>query len=117
WSPLNGGFLTGRYRPGEAAPTSGRAARLPERFDPSRPGVAAKLDLVPQLEDVAAEAGLPLHHMALAFTLAHPAVSSTIIGPRTMEQLDGLLAAGDVSLDDATLDAIDALVPPGTNIN
>jgi len=117
WSPLNGGFLTGRYRLGAEAPTSGRAARLPERFDPERPAVAAKLALVPELEKVAAEAGISLTHMALAFTLAHPAISSAIIGPRTMEQLEGCLGAGDVSLDDDTLDAIDALVPPGTTIN
>lgn len=117
WSPLNGGFLTGRYRPGEATPTSGRAARLPERFDPARPGVAAKLALVPELEKVAAEAGMPLTHLALAFTLAHPAISAAIIGPRTMEQLEGCLGAAEVGLDDATLDAIDALVPPGTNLN
>ena len=117
WSPLNGGFLTGRYRPGADAPTSGRAARLPERFDPERPAVAAKLALVPELEKVAAEAGMPLTHMALAFTLAHPAISSAIIGPRTKEQLEGCIGAAEVSLDDATLDAIDALVPPGTNIN
>jgi len=117
WSPLNGGFLTGRYRAGEAVPTSGRASRVPERFDPSRPEVAAKLALVPELEKVAAEAGMPLTHMALAFTLAHPAVSSAIIGPRTMDQLEGCLGAADAKLDDATLDAIDALVPPGTNIN
>lgn len=117
WSPLNGGFLTGRYRAGDDAPKSGRAARLPERFDPARPAVAAKLALVPELEKVAAEAGMPLTHMALAFTLAHPAISSAIIGPRTMEQLEGCLGAAEVSLDDDTLDAIDALVPPGTNIN
>jgi aryl-alcohol dehydrogenase-like predicted oxidoreductase len=117
WSPLNGGFLTGRYRPGEEVPKSGRAARLPERFDPERPGVAAKLAIVPELEKVAAEAGLSMTHLALAFTLAHPAISATIIGPRTMEQLEGCLGAADVSLDYATLDAIDALVPPGTNVN
>ena len=117
WSPLNGGFLTGRYRPGEESPTSGRAARMPQRFDPSRPEVRAKLDLVPELEKVAADAGVSLIHMALAFTLAHPAISSAIIGPRTMEQLEGCLGATDVALDDSTLDAIDALVPPGTNVN
>ena len=117
WSPLNGGFLTGRYRLGEDAPTSGRAARVPERFDPERPSVAAKLALVPELEKVAADAGISLTHMALAFTLAHPAISSAIIGPRTMEQLEGCLGAMDVSLDDDTLDAIDSLVPPGSNIN
>lgn len=117
WSPLNGGLLTGRYRSGQEAPTSGRAARVPERFDPGRPSVAAKLELVPELEKVATNAGISLTHMALAFTLAHPAITSSIIGPRTMEQLEGCLGAADVALDDDTLDAIDALVPPGTTIN
>ena len=117
WSPLNGGFLTGRYRHGEPPPATGRAARMPQRFDPERPGVAQKLDLVPQLEEVAADAGIPLPHLALAFTLTHPAVSATIIGPRTMEQLEGLLGAADVRLDDDTLDRVDRLIPPGTNVN
>jgi aryl-alcohol dehydrogenase-like predicted oxidoreductase len=116
WSPLNGGMLTGRYRPGDV-PTGGRAARMPDRFDPERPGVARKLELIPQLEAVAAAAGLPLTHLALGFTLAHPAVSSAIIGPRTMDQLEGLLGAADVRLDDDTLNRIDELVPPGTNVN
>ncbi|HKE75969.1 MAG TPA: aldo/keto reductase [Acidimicrobiales bacterium] len=117
WSPLNGGMLTGRYRPGEPAPTTGRAARMPQRFDPDRPGVARKLELIPQLEALAADAGLSLPHLALGFTLAHPAVSAAIIGPRTMDQLEGLLGAGEVALDDDTLDGIDKLVPPGTNVN
>ena len=117
WSPLNGGFLTGRYRPGADAPTSGRAARLPQRFDPERPDVARKLELVPQLEAVAQRAGLSLPHLALGFTLAHPAVTAPIIGPRTMEQLEGLLGAAEVRLDDDTLDAIDGIVPPGTTVN
>ncbi len=117
WSPLNGGFLTGKYRPDAEIPSSGRAARQPDRFDPSRPEVARKLELVPELESLAADAGMPLTHLALAFTLAHPAVSSAIIGPRTMEQLEGLLGAMEVSLDDDVLDRIDELVPPGTDIN
>lgn len=117
WSPLNGGFLTGRYQPGRAVEKTGRAARQPQRFDPDVPTVAAKLDLIPALEQVASDAGLPLTHLALAFTLAHPAVSSAIIGPRTMEQLEGLLGAGDVSLSDEVLDRIDEIVPPGTNVN
>ena len=96
---------------------TGRAARQPQRFDPDVPTVAAKLDLIPALEQVASDAGLPLTHLALAFTLAHPAVSSAIIGPRTMEQLEGLLGAGDVSLSDEVLDRIDEIVPPGTNVN
>jgi aryl-alcohol dehydrogenase-like predicted oxidoreductase len=117
WSPLNGGMLTGRYRPGEPAPTTGRAARMPQRFDPDRPGVARKLELIPQLEGLAADAGVSLPHLALGFTLAHPAVSAAIIGPRTMDQLEGLLGAGEVALDDDTLDGIDKLVPAGTNVN
>ena len=68
------------------------------------------------MEKVAADAGMPLTHLAIGFTLAHPAISSAIIGPRTMEQLEGLLDS-DVALDDETLDRIDALVPPGTNVN
>lgn len=117
WSPLNGGFLTGRYRPGEETPAVGRAARQPERFSAEHAGVRRKLDLIPELEAVAADAGLSLPHLALGFVLAHPAVSAAIIGPRTMEQFDGLLGAGDVVIDDATLDRIDELVPPGSNVN
>ena len=117
WSPLNGGMLTGRYRPDAEAPTTGRAARMPDRFDPGRPAVRRKLELIPELEKVAADAGMPLTHMALAFTLTHPAVSAAIIGPRTMEQLEGLLGAAEVTLEDDTLDRIDKLVPPGTNLS
>lgn len=117
WSPLNAGFLTGRYRPGEETPAVGRAARQPERFSPERAGVRRKLELIPKLEELAADAGLTLPHLALGFVLAHPAISSAIIGPRTMEQFDGLIEAGDLSLDDATLDRIDELVRPGTNVN
>jgi aryl-alcohol dehydrogenase-like predicted oxidoreductase len=117
WSPLNGGFLTGRYRLGAETPTSGRAARLPDRFDPDKPDVQRKLELVPRLETLAQQAGIPLTHLALAFTLAHPAVTAPIIGPRTMEQLEGLLGAAEVRLDDDVLDRIDELVPPGTTVN
>jgi aryl-alcohol dehydrogenase-like predicted oxidoreductase len=117
WSPLNGGFLTGRYRAGEESPRSGRAARVPERYDPERPDVRRKLDLIPRLEAVADAAGVPLIHLALGFTLAHPSVTAPIIGPRTMKQLDGVLGAADVRLDDDVLDEIDEVVPPGTNVN
>lgn len=117
WSPLNGGFLTGKYRPGEELPTEGRAARQPQRFSPENDGVRRKLDLIPELEKLASDAGLSLPHLALGFVLAHPAISSAIIGPRTMDQVEGLLGAGDVVLDDSTLDRIDELVAPGTNVN
>ena len=125
WSPLCRGWLTGRYRREEwdSSPES-RATRGPQRadwlgvlYDQSRPEVQRKLDLVDQLINVADKAGITLTHMAIAFTLAHPGVTSTIIGPRTREQLDDLLGAADVRLDTATLDAIDELVPPGTIVD
>ena len=117
WSPLNGGWLTGRYRVGQEAPKGGRAARMPQRFDPSVPVNQRKLELVEELLKVAADAGCSLVHLALAFVLRHPAVSAAIIGPRTLEQLTDQLPAVDVVLDDSVLDRIDELVPPGTNVN
>ncbi|MGA2208486.1 MAG: aldo/keto reductase [Acidimicrobiales bacterium] len=118
WSPLGGGWLTGRYRRGkEIDMTTGRASRLPQRFDPNLPENQRKLDLVEELEAVAKDAGISLTHLAIAFVIAHPAVTAAIIGPRTMDQLDGLLAGVDVKLDDATLDRIDELVKPGRNVN
>ena len=118
WSPLNGGWLTGRYRKGTDVDMSkGRASRIPQRFDPTLPGNARKLDLIDELDKVAADAGVSLTHLAQAFVLAHPAVTSAIIGPRTREQLDDLLAGADVRLDDDVLDRIDELVPAGTNVN
>jgi aryl-alcohol dehydrogenase-like predicted oxidoreductase len=117
WSPLNGGWLSGRYRKGEPIPTEGRAARMPARFDPSRPENQRKLELVEALAKLAAECGCSLVHLALRFVLAHPAVSAAIIGPRTLEQLEAQLGAPDAPLDDDVLDRIDELVPPGTNVN
>jgi len=117
WSPLAGGWLSGKYRKGQPLPTSGRAARVPQRFDQSLPGNQRKLDVVEELSAVAAEAGISLIHLAVAFVLAHPAVTSAIIGPRTMEQFKGLVDAADIWLDDAVLDRIDQIVPPGTNLN
>jgi aryl-alcohol dehydrogenase-like predicted oxidoreductase len=118
WSPLGGGWLTGRYRKGrEIDLTTGRAGRMPQRFDPSLPGNARKLDLVEELIGVAEEAGCSLTHLALGFVVAHPAVSAAIVGPRTMDQLTDLLAGAGVTLDDAALDRIDELVPPGTNVH
>ena len=123
WSPLCRGWLTGRYRRGsfDRSPESraGRAEgrQVAAQFDESRPAIQRKLDLVEDLLKVAADAGVPLHHVAIAFTLAHPAVTSAIIGPRTMDQLEDLLSASDVRLDGSTLDAIDAIVPPGTVVD
>jgi aryl-alcohol dehydrogenase-like predicted oxidoreductase len=125
WSPLCRGWLTGRYRRDgfdespEARATRGqeRGAPIAAQFDRSRPENQRKLDLVESLAKIAADAGISMTHMAIAFTLAHPGVTSAIIGPRTMEQLEDMLAGADVRLDEATLDAIDEVVPPGTLVD
>ena len=119
WSPLNGGWLTGKYRKDAAAPEDSRMGRMriPERFDLSTPGNARKLEVVEELAQLADDAGISMTHLALAWVLEHPAVTSAIIGPRTMEQLEGNLGAEEVRLDPAVLDRIDELVPPGTTLN
>ena len=117
WSPLAGGWLSGRWRKGEDAPDSTRAERLPSRYDLSLPGNQRKLEAADALAQLADEAGMSLIHLALAFVINHPAVTAAIIGPRTMEHLEGQLGAADVKLDDAILDRIDEIVPPGTNVN
>ena len=117
WSPLAGGWLSGRYRAGRELPASRRAQRIPQRFDMSLPGNQAKLAAVEQLAQLAEEAGLSLIQLALAFVTSHPAVTSAIIGPRTMEHLESQLSAADVVLEPAILDRIDEIVPPGTNLS
>ncbi|MDQ1603099.1 MAG: hypothetical protein QOE01_944 [Actinomycetota bacterium] len=118
WSPLGGGWLSGKYRRGtDIDMTTGRARRIPARFDPSLPGNAAKLDAVEDLVGLAEDAGCTLPQLAVAFVVAHPGVTSAIIGPRTMEQLTSLLEGSEVLLDDAVLDRIDEIVAPGTNLN
>jgi aryl-alcohol dehydrogenase (NADP+) len=120
WSPLNGGWLAGRYRRDAPPPPDSRAAKQffdPRWWDRGREAVQRKFDLVEALEKLAAELGCSLSQLALAFCLAHPAVSSAIIGPRTSAQCAELLARADLRLDAETLDAIDALVPPGTNLD
>jgi aryl-alcohol dehydrogenase-like predicted oxidoreductase len=116
WSPLAGGWLSGKYRKG-AETTSHRAERMPARYDLSLPGNQAKLDAAEQLAQLADEAGISLIHLALAFVIRHPAVTSAIVGPRTLDQLEGQLGAADVQLSDELLDRIDEIVPPGTNLN
>jgi aryl-alcohol dehydrogenase-like predicted oxidoreductase len=117
WSPLAGGWLTGRYRKGQDPPSSTRAERIPQRYDLSLPANQRKLDVADALATLAEEAGLPLVHLALAFVIQHPAVTAAIIGPRTMEQLESQLGAVDVKLATELLDRIDQIVPPGTNLN
>jgi len=118
WSPLAAGWLTGRYRSlDDIDISSGRPSRVPARFDPALPGNRRKLQLVDELDQVAKEAGCSLTHLAIAFAVAHPAVTSAIIGPRTMEQLEDLLAGATLELDDAVLDRLDGIVEPGTDIS
>ncbi len=115
WSPLEGGWLTGKYRKGQPNPgDSPRAARWVG--DTGEPRFERRLDAVEGLLRLATQKGVPLAELAVAFTLRHPAVTSAIIGPRTMAQLDGNLRALDVRLDEADLAAVDALVPPGTSV-
>jgi aryl-alcohol dehydrogenase-like predicted oxidoreductase len=117
WSPLGGGWLTGRYRKGQDIPQSRRATRVPGRYDMDKPSNQAKLDAVEELALLAEDAGISLIHLALAFTLTHPAVTATIIGPRTMEQLESQLGATGVTLSNDLLDRIDKIVPPGVTLN
>jgi aryl-alcohol dehydrogenase-like predicted oxidoreductase len=117
WSPLAGGWLTGRYRKGQEQPSSTRSDRIPGRYDMTIPGNQRKLEAADALAELAEEAGLDLIHVALAFVLRHPAVTSAIIGPRTAEHLRSQLPGADLTLDSALLDRIDAIVPPGTNFS
>ena len=117
WSPLAGGWLSGKWRKNADTPESTRAQRIPERFDLSRPDNQRKLEAADALAQLADDAGMTLVHMALAFVMQHPAVTAPIIGPRTMEQLESHLGAVDVTLDRSILDRIDEIVPPGTNFN
>jgi aryl-alcohol dehydrogenase-like predicted oxidoreductase len=114
WSPLSGGWLTGKYRHAGDAPAGSRAATNPDHFDSDN---TAKASAVERLRTIAAEAGLPLTHLALGWVAEHPAISSVLIGPRTEDQLDDLLAAADVDLPADVLDAIDDVVAPGTDVN
>jgi aryl-alcohol dehydrogenase-like predicted oxidoreductase len=117
WSPLAGGWLTGRWRRGQQAPVSTRAQRLPVRYDLSTPESQRKLDAVEQLVALADQSGISLIHLAIAFTLSHPAVTAPIIGPRTMEHLESQLGAAEVKLSDDVLDRIDEIVPPGRTLS
>ena len=125
WSPLNRGWLSGRYRrdnfdrspDSRAARGAARADWLKAIWDESRAEVQRKLDVVEALAKFAEEADATIAQLSIAWVLAHPAVTSAIIGPRTMEQLTDLLTTADLRLDDGLLDAIDELVPPGSVID
>jgi len=119
WGPLSAGWLSGRYTDASDIDLagSGRASLERHKFDPSLPENARKLQAVRELAKLAEEAGLTMPHLAVGFVLAHPAITSVIIGPRTMEHLDGLLAGADTVLSEDVLDRIDEIVPPGIDLN
>ncbi|MCZ2807141.1 aldo/keto reductase [Modestobacter sp. VKM Ac-2983] len=120
YSPLAGGWLSGKYRKGQevSGPGSvGRAQRFPGVFDAANPANAAKLDAADALGALADEAGLTMVQLAIAFVVRHPAVTAAIVGPRTMDHLESYLAADGVQLSDDVLDRIDAIVPPGHTVN
>jgi aryl-alcohol dehydrogenase-like predicted oxidoreductase len=117
WSPLAGGWLSGRYRKDRELPTSRRAQMIPRRYDMSLPENQRKLEAADALAALAEEAGMTLVELAIAFVIRHPAVAAAIIGPRTMEQLESQLPAAEVELPDELLDRIDEIVPPGLNLN
>jgi aryl-alcohol dehydrogenase-like predicted oxidoreductase len=115
WSPLAGGWLSGKYRKGTEIEQSRRADRLPQRYDMTNPDNQRKLDKADALGQLADDAGIPLVQMAIAFVLQHPGVTSPIIGPRTMEHLESQLPSADLTLSADVLDRIDEICPPGRN--
>ena len=117
YSPLAGGWLSGRWRMGAGQQASSRMNRLPERFDIEQPLNQRKLEAVEHLALLAEEVGITLIQLAVAFVLNHPAITSAILGPRTMQHLESQLVAADVSLSQDILDRIDEIVPPGTTVN
>jgi aryl-alcohol dehydrogenase-like predicted oxidoreductase len=110
WSPLAQGLLTGRVRKGQ--PSSLRRGGIYHAHLSDE----RRIDAVEQLISVAGEAGLSLTHVAVAFAIAHPGVTAALLGPRTQEQLDDLLAGAEVVLSDEILDRIDVIVPPGSDV-
>ena len=117
YSPLAGGWLSGRYRTDADVQGPTSSARPPARFDMSDPANQRKVEAAEQLTELADEAGISLIEMPIAFVLRHPAVTAAIIGPRTMALLDSQLAAADVELSTDLLDRIDQINPSGVTIN
>ena len=117
YSPLAGGWLSGRWRKESGQQSSTRSERLPDRFDLSLPANQRKLDAAEELALLAERTGITLIEMAIAFVLRHPAITSAIIGPRTMEHLESQLSAAEVVLSDDVLDRIDEITAPGVTIN
>jgi aryl-alcohol dehydrogenase-like predicted oxidoreductase len=116
YSPLAGGWLSGRWRK-DAASAPASSARPSARFDMTSAANQRKLDVVEQVAYVAEDAGVTMIELAIAFVVNHPGVTSAIVGPRTMEQLESYLPAVDITLSPDVLDRIDEIVAPGVTIN
>ena len=117
WSPLAGGLLTGKYERGAPPPADTRFATLATNPIQQRRWNDALFDVVDQLQPLASARGIPLSQFALAWVMQRPAVTSAIIGPRTMEQLEDNLAADGVQLTDDELKQVDAIIPPGRMVS
>ena len=115
WSPLEGGWLTGKYRKGQENPADSKRA---ESWvgDLDDPKFEDRLDAVEELLPLAEARGVSMARFAIAWTLDHPAVTSTILGPRTMEQLEDLLPAAELEITEEEAERIDEIVPPGTSV-
>jgi aryl-alcohol dehydrogenase-like predicted oxidoreductase len=117
WSPLASGWLSGKWRKGAVPPSSSRSGFFPQLFDLSRPANQRKLEAADALGALADQAGISLVELAVAFVIRHPAVTSAIIGRRTMEQLESQLGASEVKLEESLLNRIDEIAPPGANLD
>lgn len=117
WSPLAGGWLSGRWRRGEQVTSSGRVGTMGSRHDQTTPSNLLKRVAAENLLDLSEAAGISLVELSLAWVLRHPGVTSVIIGPRTLDQLNQQLPAPGITLDDDLMDAIDEIVPPGVTLN
>ena len=121
WSPLDGGYLSGKYRGLQDLTDDSRVVQFARRFlggfDTEDAIVRHKLEIIGELIPLAADAGLTLAQLAVAFTIEHPGVTAAIIGPRTMDQLESLLPVAETRLPEEVLDRIDALIPPGSSVN
>ena len=117
FSPLNSGWLSGRADLTSSHRAVLTSSALPSHYDSSTPTGRLKAAALAKLTVLADEAGMTLPRLATAFVRAHPAVTSVLIGPRTQEQLDGLLSGADIELSSDVLDRIDEIVPPGTDLD
>jgi aryl-alcohol dehydrogenase-like predicted oxidoreductase len=114
WSPLEGGWLTGKYRRGQPNPGDSTRSRT-WVGDVDQPKFARRIEVVERLAPQAAARGLSLAQFATAWVLRNPAVATVIIGPRTLAQLEDSLGAVDAQLSREDLALVDELVPPGTS--